>query len=315
MNQLLAGMGLIVLAVAFILFFVLRSKTPTLPMDRRRMPGMSKVLKPSQLSRITGITTEAISEFLEQRGWTKKVTAALDLAGMRVSPADFMIFVVAGGAVAAVFGLVLGGTGLAILLFLLSPLGAKLVISFLTARRRSKFADQLDNTLQLFAGSLRAGHSLLHAVDAVAKESEAPTSEELARVVAETRLGKDLDEALLSTAERMDSKDTTWVAQAIGVQREVGGNLADVLDKVAFTIRERNQIKRQIASLSAEGKMSAYILMALPFVILIALQFLSPSYIQPLFTSGIFGYGLMGIALVMFAMGGFWMRKIVVFKF
>ena len=267
------------------------------------------------MSRLTGITTEAISEFLERRGWTQKIAAALDLAGMRIAPPDFMVLVTVGGVLAAVFGLIVSGPLLALLFFALSPLGGKLFIGFKTGRRQKKFGDQLDNTLQLFAGSLRAGHSMLRAVDAVAKESEAPTSEELARVVAETRLGKGLDEALLSTAERMKSEDTSWVAQAVGIQREVGGDLAEILDRVARTIRERNQIKRQVSALSAEGKMQAYILMTLPPVIVLVLSVINREYILPLFTTGIIGYGLVGMALAMFAIGGFWMKKIVVFKF
>ena len=107
------------------------------------------------------------------------------------------------------------------------------------------------------AGSLRAGHSLLRAVDSVASEADAPTSEEFARIVNETRVGRDLNDALDEVAERMGSDDFTWVAQAIAIHREVGGNLAEVLDAVGHTIRERNAIRRQVKALAAEGKLSA----------------------------------------------------------
>lgn len=315
MGALLTGVGLLLAAGLVGIFFVGRSRTPRLPMDRRRLPDPVKDSRPSQLSRVTGITTEAISEFLERHGWTRRIATALDLAGVRVSPADFLVLVAGGGLVGALFGLVLGGPVLALLFLAASPFVAKVSLGVLVGRRQKAFADQLDNTLQLFSGSLRAGHSLLRAVDAVAKESDSPTDEELARVVNETRIGRDLDEAMETTAERMNSEDFSWVSQAIGIHREVGGDLAEVLDRVGATIRERNQIRRQVAALSAEGKMSAYILMALPVVIAGVLSLMAGEYIVMFVTTGIYGFGLIFLALVMFAIGGFWMKKIVTFRF
>ncbi|ALU40818.1 type II secretion system protein F [Kocuria flava] len=278
MAPLLTGFGLLVLAGLLGLFVVFRSRTPRLPMDRRRPPRSPREQETSQLSRLTGVTTEAVSEFLEERGWTRRIAAALENAGIKASPADFLVLVAAGAAAAAAIGTIAGGFLLGVLFLLAAPVVAKVVVGFLTNRRKRVFADQLDNTLQLFSGSLRAGHSLLRAVDAVAKESEVPTSEELTRIVNETRLGMDLDTSMSQVAKRMGSEDFSWVAQAIGIHREVGGDLAEVLDRVAGTIRERNQIRRQVRTLSAEGKLSAYILMALPLFISALLMFISPDY-------------------------------------
>ena len=315
MAPLLIGVGLLCLAGLLGLFVVFRSRTPRLPMDRRRPPRGPRELESSQLSRLSGVTTEAVSEFLERRGWTRKVSAALENAGIKASPADFLVLVVVGAVVAAAVGTLAGGLLLGLLLFLAAPLVAKVLVGVMTGRRKRIFADQLDNTLQLFSGSLRAGHSLLRAVDAVAKESQAPTSEELTRIVNETRLGMDLDASLDQAAKRMGSDDFSWVAQAIGIHREVGGDLAEVLDRVAGTIRERNQIRRQVKTLSAEGKMSAYILMALPVLIAAILSLISPEYISQFLTSGFFGYAMIFVALLMFAIGGFWMSRIVKIKF
>jgi tight adherence protein B len=148
----------------------------------------------------------------------------------------------------------------------------------------------------------------------VSREAESPTAEEFARVVNQTRLGRDLNAALDETAIRMGSEDFSWVAQAIGIHREVGGDLASVLDEVGHTIRERNQIRRQVASLSAEGKMSAYVLLALPFVVLAILTLTSPAYVAR-FTQSPMGYALMAVAAVMLTVGGLWMRKVVSFRF
>jgi tight adherence protein B len=197
---------------------------------------------------------------------------------------------------------------------LAAPLVAKLLLGAREGKRKKAFANQLDDTLQLLAGGLRAGHSLLRAIDAVSREAESPTAEEFARVVNQTRLGRDLNDALEETATRMGSEDFSWVAQAIGIHREVGGDLSTVLDEVGHTIRERNQIRRQVASLSAEGKMSAYVLLALPFVVLAILTLTSPAYVSK-FTESPIGYLMMGAAAVMLTVGSLWMRKVVSFKF
>ncbi|WP_258933492.1 type II secretion system F family protein [Nesterenkonia pannonica] len=132
------------------------------------------------------------------------------------------------------------------------PLGARITLSIRITKRQKQFAEQLDDSLQLMASNLRAGHSLPQALSSVAKEADSPTAEEFARIVNETRVGRDLGLALDVTAERMASEDFSWVTQAIAINREVGGNLAEVLDGVADTIRQRNEIRGQVATLSAE---------------------------------------------------------------
>ena len=144
------------------------------------------------------------------------------------------------------------------------------VISYLIVQRKVRkrqeaFADQLEQTLPLMAGSLRAGFSVTQAIDAVARESDEPTASEFRRVVVETRLGRDTDEALGALAERVESEDFRWVVQAIEIHRQVGGDLSEVLDNVYATIRDRNGVRRQIQALSGEGKLSAIILFVLPF--------------------------------------------------
>jgi tight adherence protein B len=132
------------------------------------------------------------------------------------------------------------------------------------------------------AGNLRAGHSLLRALDTVSREAEQPTSTEFSRVLNETRVGRPLGDCLDEIANRMRSDDFTWVAQAIAIHREVGGDLAEVLDTVSRTIRERNQIRRQVKALSAEGRMSGYVLMALPIGVTGFLMMSNPGYLTKL---------------------------------
>jgi tight adherence protein B len=239
---------------------------------------------------------------------------ALEDAGLRLSQADFFVLVLAGALVGALAGLVVAGPLLAIFLVLLAPVAGHLVLGVLAGKRRSAFDQQLSDTLQLLAGGLRAGHSILRAIDAAATESQSPTSEEMRRVVTETSLGRDLLASLNDTSERMRNEDFVWIAQAIQINREVGGNLAEVLDQVNETIRERSEIKGHIKSLAAEGKFSAYILMAMPVGIVAMLMLVNPGYMNVMFTHPL-GWGMMAASVILMTIGGLWMRKIIDLKF
>lgn len=310
--MLLAGLLLCYSAIAIFAFIAFKSPTPRLPVDRRRPPSQDDV--ESLLGRMTGIAADAIDDVLNRHGWTRSVAVALEHAGLRMAPADFLIFAVAMSLMGGVIGILLGGLVLGLFLCVICAFGARQFLHVRRSRRRRGFANQLEDTLQLLAGSLRAGHSLLRAIDAVSDQADSPTAEEFARIVNETRLGRDLDDALGQTTERMQSTDFGWVAQAIGIHREVGGNLSEVLDQVGHTIRERNKIKRQVKALSAEGKMSAYVLLALPVLIIMVLSAISPGYMSQFLDSPL-GYALIAMALTMIAIAAFWMRKIVSFKF
>jgi tight adherence protein B len=233
---------------------------------------------------------------------------------MSMSLPNYVLVVGLTTVLGSVIGVMVGGLLLGLVVMALVPLGAKLLVKLRVSRRQAAFADQLDDSLQLMAGSLRAGHSLLRAVDSVASEADAPTSEEFARIVNETRVGRDLNDALDEVAERMGSEDFVWVAQAIAIHREVGGNLAEVLDAVGHTIRERNAIRRQVKALSAEGKLSAIVLMALPFGVTGFISMSNPAYLAK-FTQSLTGYAMLAVAGVMLLVGGLWLKSTVKIKF
>ncbi|WP_246669836.1 type II secretion system F family protein [Arthrobacter zhaoguopingii] len=240
--------------------------------------------------------------------------AALYNAGLKTKPADFTVLVLVAALLLGIVGTLIANLLLGILFAVLTPLLAKMLLSVLTDKRRSKFDAQLTDTIQMLIGGLRVGHSMMRSIDAASKEADAPTSEELARIVNETRIGKDSHEAIEEAAARMRSEDFKWVAQAIQINREVGGDLAGVLEEVAGTIRERSEIKGQIKSLSAEGKMSAYVLMALPVGVAVAFAFINPGYLN-IFVEDIRGIGMLIGSLLMFALGGFWLSRIVKVRF
>jgi tight adherence protein B len=309
--MLVGGLALCYLAIALVLAAVCAPAVPRLPLDRRR-PDV--VAPDSGVTRLAAVTTGAVAGALAQRRWDRALASALEQAGLRRSPAEFVVLTASAGTVSVLVGVLLGSPGLALLLALATPLAAVLMLRMRKGRRQRQFADQLDDTLQLVAGGLRAGHSLLRAVDAVSHEADSPTREEFARIVNETRLGRDLNDALENVAVRMKSEDFGWVAQAIGIHREVGGDLAEVLDQVGATIRERNQLRRQVQALSSEGKMSAYVLMALPFVVTGILFFTTPAYVAQ-FGESPLGFVLIAVAVVMLTVGALWLRKVVSFSF
>jgi tight adherence protein B len=168
----------------------------------------------------------------------------------------------------------------------------------------------MPDTLQLVAGSLSAGYSLPQAIDAVVREGAQPIAGEFSRAIIESRLGVPVEDALENIALRMDNEDFRWVVMAIRIQREVGGNLAEVLSTVAQTMRERERVRRQVRVLSAEGRLSAWVLGGLPPLFLGYLLLVRPNYVKPLFTDKI-GIAMLSVVGIVFIGGVFWLRKVV----
>jgi Flp pilus assembly protein TadB len=318
MNELLlyTGVAAGLLALLIIVFLVIAPPKQRIPLERRRAPGAAT---PSTLTTMTDHTLDAIEGAIKSQRRAPFSSEDLEQASIRMQPPAFILMVISAALVLALLGLLIAvGTSWSIPLMLgfaaLAPLGAKLLLKVRAGRRRAKFASQLDESLGLLAGGLRAGHSLLRAVDAAAQELERPTSDELARVVNETRIGRDLSEALVNTANRMRSDDFHWVAQAIAINREVGGSLSQVLDQVAHTIRERNEIRRQVKALAAEGKLSAWVLILLPVGVFTFLMLTQASYVAGFFGS-IWGILALAIAAVLMIVGSVWMMAVVKVKF
>ncbi len=218
--------------------------------------------------------------------------------GVAIGLPLLMLLLSGGDAAAAVVGLAFG---------IVAPLG---YLSFKESRRTKAFLAQLPNTLQLLAGSLSAGYSFPQAVDAVVQEGTQPMASEFNKAMIEARLGLPIEDAMDGIAARMKSKDFGWVIMAVRIQREVGGNLAEVLTTVAATLRDRERIRRQVASLSAEGKLSAVILYALPVVFSLYLLLVRGEYIRVLYTDPI-GWFLLIVMFVQLTVGFFWLRAVV----
>ncbi|MDG4823927.1 type II secretion system F family protein [Asanoa sp. WMMD1127] len=250
-----------------------------------------------------------VSNLARAAGDDQRVAKRLDDAGIALRPGQWRkIQIVAVVVGAAVLGLLLGLLGIllgALLGLLLSMAYPRL----LERRRKQAFADQLPDALALIVGSLRSGFSLSQALDGVVRDAPpGPLAVELGRAMSEVRLGADLADALERAAVRADSQDLAWAVIAIRIQHETGGNLAETLETTVDTIRERARLHRHVRALSAEGRLSAYLLIALPIVIAGWMLLVSHDYVSVLWTTTVGLVMLVG-AVVLMTLGAFWLSR------
>ncbi|HVM69728.1 MAG TPA: type II secretion system F family protein [Gaiellaceae bacterium] len=187
------------------------------------------------------------------------------------------------------------------------------VVWFKARRRLAAVENELPDVLLTLAASLKAGHSFRQGIQAVVDEGNGPTSKEFKRVLTETSLGRPMDEALSEMAERVGSENLSFVVTAVTIQRQVGGSLAGIFDMVAEAVRNRQQFARKIRSLTAMGRMSAYVLVGLPFFIAGAVTLLNGEYMDPLYHTSV-GQTLIGLGLGMMLVGSLVLKKIVSFR-
>jgi tight adherence protein B len=252
---------------------------------------------------------------VKSQGIEPKLENRLSAADVPMTPAEWLLLHTGAAIGAALLFLLLSsfnpwwaflGLGLGVLV----PF---MVLSVRKSRREQRFTDQLPDTLTLMAGSLTAGYSMPQAIDTVVREGQQPIADEMGKALVEARLGVPIEEALENIAIRTQNKDFAWVVMAINIQRQVGGNLSEILRIVAETLRERAYLRRQIRTLSAEGRISAVVIAAMPFVMFLYLILVRPEYITLLFTDT-WGIVMLVGALVLQLVGWLWMRRIVNFE-
>jgi tight adherence protein B len=252
----------------------------------------------------------AMAETLVQRGNLEEAFLdRLEAAGLNMRVAEFVLISLGSAFIPPLLVLILTQNLLFAALTVLVGTAAPLLwLTVLASRRQAKFDEQLPSTLQLVSGALQAGHSLQQAVDTVVHEAADPIAAEFQRVLTEARLGRPLEEAFEAMAKRTKSVDFEWTVMAIRLQRQVGGNLAEVLSTVSQTIRDRYALKRQIKALSAEGRLSSVILSVLPVLLFAGLLLLNPVFLRPLYTTTV-GIMMMAGAAVLMIIGVFWLKK------
>lgn len=291
--------------------------------------GLSAVLRPYDEGGATGAiddddgalaqtallqrAVEITEDFAESQGFLVKVERMLERADLPLRAAEAIFFYGAGVVVLAILALVGLGAGPGLAVTFLVVLVPPAVVSYIAGKRAKDFVKLLPDMLSLLSGSLRAGYSLMQGIEAVSKEVEEPMGKELRRVVTEARLGRDVEDAMEAAAERMGSLDFSWAVMAVRIQREVGGNLSELLLTVADTMIQRDRLRRDVAALTAEGKISAIILGLLPLGLGGFMWTSNPDYMAPLGSTGV-GQAMLGGAVLSMGIGFAWMKKTIDIK-
>ncbi len=263
-------------------------------------------------SPFTGQARQAAERALaSNKNLEARIAHSLEAAGMSLKPSEWLLMRAAIAVGGGLLGVLLG-TGnlvLGVMLVVVALVGPWFYLRRKRTKRLNAFGTGLADTLQLMSGSLSAGLSLAQSIDTIVREGADPISTEFRRVVIETRLGVTLEDSMEGIAQRMESRDFEWVVMAIRIQREVGGNLAELLLTVAATLREREYLRRHVRALSAEGRLSCYVLGGLPPGFLAYLVVSKPDYVEPLYTTPI-GFILCAAMGVLLAVGMVWMTKV-----
>jgi tight adherence protein B len=309
------ALGLMILLSGF-MSLLSRQSGPVTMEDRiaafGASPHTAQPAAASATSTLDSAKDAAASMLQRNRGLEAKIEHRLESAGSPLKPAEWLLVHATVVLVGGLVGLLLSNGSI---LMALVGLGVGYVLPRLwlghkRKKRVAAFNAGLADTLQLISGSLSAGMSLAQSLDAVVNEGNEPIAGEFRRVLIESRLGVPVEASLEGIAQRLQSQDFAWVVMAIRIQREVGGNLAELLTTVSATLREREYLRRQVKTLSAEGKLSAYILVGLPIGMLFYMLAFRRDFVMPLFTE-LLGLVLFGVGCVLLSLGWFMMSKIV----
>ncbi len=247
---------------------------------------------------------------LSSRGLDKTLADRLEWAGLPLRPAEWVLLHVFAAVGLGILFLALTGNAFAALVGVV--IGVLGPLAFLERRgqsRHDEFTSALPETLQMISGGLSAGLTLRQSVEAVAEDGRPPVREEVRRALAQARLGMPLEDALDEVAERMHSKDFSWIVMVMRIQREVGGNLPELLGLVSATLRERDRLRRQVRVLSAEGRISAWVVGLLPIAFVTYMLITRPDYLEPLVNDPL-GWAMLLGGGTLFVGGIFWLSRL-----
>lgn len=278
-----------------------RVPKPSEPQPARATPRelVERLLKPA---------AENLSSRRRAQG---KPTLAEDLAraGLNITPPEYLLIRIGSVALGALiglfrFGFSVGPVILGVVGFVVPPL----IVTFLQRRRQTLFNDQLTSMLQLLSNSLKTGYAIDRALETVAAKSQPPVSTEFERVTTEITLGTSVEDALSALLLRINSPDLEFIVTAILLHVRVGGNLAEVLDNISDTLRDRLQTKRDMSVLTAQSRASASIITGLPILLALGLYVFVPGYYSPM-TSSWIGYALLALAAFMIVIGNLLIQR------
>jgi tight adherence protein B len=304
---------LLVLVVLYVLSGVLFPKRDVLA-EYGDLIDRKDILQPRALDEDKpkpNAANRAAGRMLALRGYQEPLQRLIDESALKFRASEFAILQVIVVVVVVVIAKLLGAPLLLVLIIALVLIVTPLLwLSSKGNARRQAFNDQVPNTLMLLAGALKAGQGFEQALSVAANESPEPTASEFQRVLAQLRLGVPPEDTLRDLAQRMRSEAFEWAVMSTVIQRQLGGNLAEIYESTAYTLRERATLRRQIKTLTAEAKLSAIILIILPFAIGGMIGIVNRGYLAPLFNTSM-GNAMLGLAAVLMVVGIIWMRAII----
>ena len=309
---LVAALAAFVLSFLFLIYIQqLRRNNIFFRLRRHRIIKGGQVIdQPYFMERMRNILSRLAAPIAE-RGPVPALDFRMRQAGIPLLGGEFLVLLVGSAVAVGVVTLMLTlSRGMAVLFGGLTAAGMWIVVSWRFYRRRNAFTEQLGDCLTTVANALRAGFSFQQAVDVVARDMEPPISDEFAQVSREVSMSVPLDAALESMCRRVESADLDLMVSAVLIQREVGGNLAQILDNIGDTIQERIRMKREIYSLTAQGRMSAWVLILLPFVMALFLYIFSPEQLMILVNHPVGRIALIG-SLILEIIGYIVIQRIV----
>jgi tight adherence protein B len=266
-----------------------------------------KVDKPSPIA-------SAVENILTNRPIGQKWRRQLARADLKLTVAEFAalhILCMMGFFAAAYFVLFGGQLVTSILAGFVGLFAPRIYVARATSNRLIKFEEQLPDTLSLWVNALRSGYSVLQSMEAIARDSPEPTATEFKRVVQEVQLGIDMDDALEHLLNRVESEDLDLVVTAVNIQREVGGNLAEILEVIGVTIRERIKLKGEIRVLTSQGRITGYLISFLPIGLALFLNAANPNYMGQMFENRLCGWPMIGAGLALIGIGTAVIQKII----
>jgi tight adherence protein B len=265
-------------------------------------------------AQLTEKMLEGTHSLLREATWWRKFRWELEVAAISMPAEQIVILSLVGSVLALALILFITGSVLfALVIALLIPFGVRAYLKRELSRRRGKFAEQLPDNLQVLASALRAGHSFIGALSVVVNDAPEPARSEFQRVIADEQLGVPVDQALHVVVERMDNRDLEQVSLVAALQHETGGNTAEVLDRVTDTIRERFELRRTVKTLTAQGRMSRWVLTIVPIILFLVVNLINPGYMHVLYSSSA-GKVFIGFAVVSLSAGSYVISRIVNIK-
>jgi len=320
MNATLLAGGIVVVAVIILILGLVSARGEKgdikerldrfVEADRQAIPAQAGPAK-----RSTPVA-DALNKFLTGRAFADNISMQLARADLKLTVSEYLalciIALIGGGILAFLISKSLVFALLGVAAGYLAP---GIYVSYMQGRRLKLFNDELGDTINLLVNGLRTGFSVLQAMEAVARELPQPVAGEFDRVVKEVQLGLSMEQALQNMLRRVKSEDLDLVVTAINVQREVGGNLAEILDVISHTIRERVRIKGEISVLTAQGMISGYVITGIPFALMALLYLINREYIQRLWTTpgplGTCGWTMLIVGIILIVSGFLIIQRIV----